>query len=346
MDSILKKYSSKRHYASNSKGRYSSLKNTIKQTTKEIIPIFFATDDNYAPYLAVSLNSLICHASKKYDYHINILIETLSDNNMRKLQNMVSETENVKLKFVSVTHRLRAICERLHMRDYYTKATYYRFFIPAMFPEYDRGLYLDCDIAITDDVAKLYHCHLGNNLVAAIPDEIITDINVFGLYSEKVLGIPRNEYFNAGILVMNLAEMRRVNIEKQFSELLALRTYRVAQDQDYLNVLCYGKTTLIGKKWNKTPLPDSNPYILPKIAHYKINFKPWKFDGVIYGDLFWKYAEGTAFYNSLLEAKNAYTEEERARDRKQYESLVALAMEEISDYSFELSSNALALAGI
>ena len=145
---------------------------------------------------------------------------------------------------------------------------------------------------------------------------------------------------------MNLAEMRRVNIEKQFSDLLTMRTYRVAQDQDYLNVLCYGKTTLLNKKWNKTPLPDSNPCKLPKIAHYKINFKPWRYDGVVYGELFWKYAEGTVYYKSLLEAKNAYTEAEKARDRAQYESLVTLAMEEISDDSFELSSNALAFAGI
>lgn len=319
------------------------MKSTIKQTTREIIPVFFAVDDNYAPYLAVSLNSLIATASSKYEYDINVLIETISDENKQIIENMA--TENVKVKFVSVKERLRAICERLHMRDYYTKATYYRFFIPAMFPEYDRGLYFDCDIAITDDVAKLYHCHLGNNLLAGVPDEIITDIEVFGRYSEKVLGIPRYEYFNAGILVMNLAEMRRVNIEKQFSELLSLRTYRVAQDQDYLNVLCYGKTTLLSKKWNKTPLPTSNPYVIPKIAHYKINYKPWRYDGVIYGELFWKYAEGTVYYNSLLEAKNAYTEEEKARDARQYEGLVALAIEEVASCTYEDERIALAVAG-
>ena len=319
------------------------MKNTIKQTLRKIIPLFFAVDDNYAPYLAVSLNSLIANASSKYEYDVNVLIETISDENRQIIENMA--TENVKVKFVSVKERLLAICKRLHMRDYYTKATYYRFFIPAMFEEYDRGLYLDCDIAITEDVAKLYHCHLGTNLLAGVPDEIITDIEVFGQYSEKVLGIPRYEYFNAGILVMNLAEMRRVNIEKQFSDLLALRTYRVAQDQDYLNVLCYGKTTLLGKKWNKTPLPSSDPYAIPKIAHYKINFKPWKYDGVIYGELFWKYAEGTAYYDSLLEAKSAYTEEEKARDSRQYEGLVALAFEEVASYTYEEDNIALAVAG-
>lgn len=316
------------------------MKNTTKQTRREIIPVFFAVDDRYVPYLCVALNSLKSHASSKYDYHINILIDVLSDESKSILNEMAEE--NIIIRFVNVADRLRAIMARLHMRDYYTQATYYRFFVPAMFPEYDRGVYLDCDIVITDDIAKLYHCILGNNLVAAVPDEIITDIEVFARYSEKVLGIPRAEYFNAGILVMNLAEMRRVNIEQQFATLLSQRTYRVAQDQDYLNVLCFGKTTLLSKKWNKTPMPNSNAHSIPKIAHYKINFKPWRYDNIPYANLFWKYAKGTHFYEWLLDVKANYTEAEKLRDRTQYASLVDLALKEIEEEtSVELSMNAL-----
>ena len=316
------------------------MKNSTKQTRREIVPVFFAVDDRYVPYLCVALNSLKTHASSKYDYHINILIDALSDENKDILNGMAEK--NITVRFVNVAERLRAIMAKLHMRDYYTQATYYRFFVPAMFPEYDRGVSLDCDIVITDDIAKLYHCILGNNLVAAVPDEIITDIEVFGRYSEKVLGIPRYEYFNAGILVMNLAEMRRVNIEEQFANLLTQRTYRVAQDQDYLNVLCYKKTSLLSKKWNKTPMPDSNPHSIPKIAHYKINFKPWRYDNIPYASLFWKYAENTPFYSWLLDVKANYTEEEKLRDRMQYSSLVDLALCEIEEEaSYELSMNAL-----
>jgi len=299
---------------------------------RELIPIFFAVDDNYAKYLCVALRSLTDNRSDKYDYKIHILIEKLSDHIKDAI--LEYESDNVKIEFVDVTDKIRTICARLHMRDYYTKATYYRFFVPEMFPQYDKGLYLDCDIAISCDIAKLYRKHIGNNLVVAIPDEIITDINVFGEYSETVLGIPREEYFNAGILVMNLAEMRRINIEERFSELLAQRTFRVAQDQDYLNVLCYGRSVLINKKWNKTPMPYSNPKKTPRIAHYKINYKPWKYDDVIYGNIFWDYAKKTRFYNDLLKEKESYTEAEMQRDSMQYEALVALAVDEVEDQRF------------
>ncbi|MBQ8409850.1 MAG: glycosyltransferase family 8 protein [Clostridia bacterium] len=313
--------------------------NNIKAKKRECIPVFFAVDDCYAPFLCVALRSLIDNSSRRYDYHINILIDTLSDENKALLKGM--QTENVFVDFVEVAEKLKSIYSRLHMRDYYTKATYYRFFVPEMFSQYDRGVYLDCDIVLTADVANLYHSPLGKNLVAAVNDEIIADIEVFAQYSEQVLKIPRTEYFNAGILVMNLAEMRRVQIEKQFADMLSQRTYRVAQDQDYLNKLCYGKVYQLPLKWNKTPMPDSDRNRIPKIAHYKINFKPWKYDNVPYGELFWEYAAKTPIYECLLNAKEAYTEDEKLRDSKQYAGLVQLALTEIeqeSNHELELDA--------
>ena len=298
-----------------------------RKKAKELIPIFFATDDRYVPFLCVALNSLITNCSPKNDYKIHVLIDTLSEENKKILRDM--QTDSVSVDFHSVTARLQGICKRLHIRDYYSKATYYRFFIPEMFPEYNRGVYLDCDIVITDDIAKLYHAPRGNNLVAAAHEEVMTDIDVFGQYSESVLGIPRNEYFNAGILTMNLSKMREEKIEEQFASLLGKRTYRVAQDQDYLNVICYRKATLLSTNWNKTPMPYANRNKIPKIAHYKINFKPWRYDNIPYAELFWKYAENTHFYADLLEQKATYTAEEKLRDTLQYEGLVSLAISEV-----------------
>ena len=221
--------------------------------TIETIPIFFAVDDNYAPFLCVTLQSLIENGSDKYNYDVNVLIEDLSDKSKGDILEL--QRENIKIKFVSVTEKLREICKKLHLRDYYTKATYYRFFIPELFPEYSKGLYLDCDIVITTDISELYHTELGDNYIAAIPEEFITDVEVFGIYSEKVLGVPRQKYINAGILVMNLDIMRKFDLKGQFASLLEKVTYRVAQDQDYLNVICYGRIKYLNPLWNKTPMP-------------------------------------------------------------------------------------------
>ena len=160
---------------------------------------------------------------------------------------------------------------------------------------------------------------------------MVSDIEVFANYSETVLGIPRSKYFNAGILLMNLAEMRKMHIEEVFSSLMSIKTYSVAQDQDYLNVICYGRVHFLDLLWNKTPMPYSNPNKTPYIAHYKINFKPWKYDGVMYGDLFWKYAQRTPFFSELVNAKNNYSGTDRKRDNDQYNSLELLAKKETDE---------------
>ena len=109
--------------------------------TKPIIPIFFAVDDNYAPYLAVAMRSLIDNASPDHQYNIHILIDKLNEENTVNLCGMAND--HVHVETVNVTSKLDELGDMLHLRDYYTKTTYYRFFIPALFPQYDRGIYLD-----------------------------------------------------------------------------------------------------------------------------------------------------------------------------------------------------------
>lgn len=298
-----------------------------KNIVKETVPLFFAVDDCYAPYLGVALRSLIDHSSPKYNYAVHILIDSLSTKNRDILLRM--KTDNVSIEFVNVKEKLDAISSRLHLRDYYTKATYYRFFIADMFPQYSRGIYLDCDIVLLDDVAYLYNLPLEDNIVAAASEEVMTHVSIFGEYVERVLDISRYEYFSAGVLVMNLEKMREIDIESEFSNLLALRTFSVTQDQDYLNVICKNKVLAIDSTWNKTAFPAALNDMPPHLIHYKINWKPWHYDGVAFEDFFWKYAMMTEYAEEIVKIKSSYTEEEMARDEQQYENLVNRAINDI-----------------
>ena len=291
---------------------------------KPIIPIFFAVDDNYAPYLAVSMRSLIDNASPDYQYNIYILIDKLNGYNTAVLCDMA--TDNVSVETINVTRKLDAFGDMLHLRDYYTKTTYYRFFIPALFPQYERGLYLDCDIVVKGDISQLYNVALGDNILAAAPEEVMLMVDVFGTYVEAVLEVPRNEYFSAGILVMNLEKMRRVALEEQYVELLGRRTFRVTQDQDYLNVLCRGDFLMLDSGWNKTACYDAPVDTPVNIIHYKINWKPWHYKGVRFEEDFWHYAEMTPYADMLYAMLDGYSDAQIANDQLQYENLVAQAL--------------------
>ena len=53
---------------------------------KQTIPIFFSSDDNYVPFLAVAINSLIENASKDYNYEIIVLNSGLTSENIERIK--------------------------------------------------------------------------------------------------------------------------------------------------------------------------------------------------------------------------------------------------------------------
>ena len=69
------------------------------------IPIFFAVDDTYIPFLAVSLQSLVDNSSEKNKYEIKILYTHVSEENMQKIKKY--EKENIKIEFVDLSNNLQ-----------------------------------------------------------------------------------------------------------------------------------------------------------------------------------------------------------------------------------------------
>ena len=166
---------------------------------KKTVPIFFAVDDQYVPFLAVAMQSLIDNSSTENNYLIKILYTNISEENQSKIKKY--EKENINIEFVDLNYYINKVKDKLYTRDYYSKTTYFRLFIPDLYPQYDKVLYLDSDIAILSDVADLYNIDLEDNLVAAIPDGAVQSIDVFKEYVEKVAGVANyRNYFNAGII--------------------------------------------------------------------------------------------------------------------------------------------------
>lgn len=294
----------------------------------DVIPIFFAIDDGYVPFLAVALESLIENSSKQYYYSIKVLYTNISEENKKKINKY--KRENVNIEFVDLNYYIEKVKDKLYTRDYYTNTTYFRLFIANLYPQYNKAIYLDSDIVVLGDIAELYNQDIGDNLVAAAPDDVIQTIKVFQEYAEKVVGVAdyRN-YFNAGILLMNLDEFRKFDFQDKFLYLLETIKFTVAQDQDYLNRLCKGKVKIIDKAWDKMPVAndDFDDKDL-KIIHYNLADKPWHYDNIRYKDYFWKYAKKTEYYNEICKIKENYSEEERFRDMQQFKTLKDLAQKE------------------
>ena len=295
---------------------------------KKVIPIFFAVDDYYIPFLAVGLQSLVENSSEEYEYLIKILNTNVSEKSKKEIKKY--ERENINIEFVDLNYYIEKVKDKLYTRDYYTKTTYFRLFLPELYPQYDKVLYLDSDIIILEDIANLYNIDIGNNLVGAIPDDIIQNGKELQEYAEKVVGVSTyKKYFNAGILVMNLDELRKFNFQEKFLYLLGTTKFSVAQDQDYLNRICKGRVKYIDNAWDVMPAPGRNKKDEElKLLHFNLTYKPWRRDDVPYKEFFWEYAKKTEFYNEIQEMKENYTDEERFVDMETERNLVKLAAKE------------------
>ena len=235
---------------------------------EKIIPIFFAIDDGYTPFLAVALQSLIDNANKEYKYLIKVLHTNVQKEHMEQIKKF--ESENVSIEFVDLSYYIEKVKDKLYTRDYYTNTTYFRLFLPELYPQYDKVLYLDSDIIVVGDISELYNTDMGTNLVAAAPDDIIQYNKVFQDYAELVVGVASyKNYFNAGVLLMNLDELRKFNFQEKFLYLLGTVKFSVAQDQDYLNRLCKGRVTLVDHAWDVMPYVnnETKPEEI-KLIHY------------------------------------------------------------------------------
>lgn len=291
------------------------------------IPIFFTVDDKYVPFLAVALQSLIENSSEKNYYLIKILYTSITEENQEKIKKY--EKENVNIEFVDLNYYINKIKNKLYTRDYYSVTTYFRLFIPNLYPQYNKALYLDCDIVLLADVAELYNIDMGDNLVAAAPDDVIQKIEVFQEYVEKVVGVAdyRN-YFNAGVLLMNLDELRKFDFQEKFLYSLEKIKFAVAQDQDYLNRLCKGRVEIISNVWDKMPISNDTDTNDLKLIHYNLAFKPWHFEDILYKEYFWKYAKKTEFFDEIIKIRDNYTEEDRFNDKEGDKKLRKLAQKE------------------
>ena len=294
-----------------------NVKEKIESVFDNAVPVIFATDENFIPYLYVTIQSLIDNSNKKNNYDIVILYEKVSEYKQRQFKNL--ESNNISIRFVNMSNYMEKHSDSWYTHWRYSSAVYYRFFITKLFEKYDKVLYLDSDIIINFDITELYNIDLGDNYLGAIQDisQQMKDYS-YEKYREKILKIKREEYFNAGILCFNLKKLKEFDFTKKCIETLIKLEKPIFQDQDVLNYICNGNVKYLDFSYNllwncinyhkdaKERIKPSiyNDYIKswqnPKIIHYAGNYKPWEKPHLSYAEYFWKYARKTPYYEELL----------------------------------------------
>ena len=281
-----------------------------------MIPIFFASDDNYAPFLSVAIISLLDKSDKNKFYKIHVIHDNMSIENIKKIKSL--EKPNSEIIFTPINNNLECINDIKDNRlrpDIFTLTIYFRLFIPEMFKEYDKAIYIDSDIVLNSDISELYEISLENNYIGACRDKSIIGIKEFENYFTNGVGIDYRDYINSGVLLLNMKELRNKKISEKFLYLFNKYHFEnVDPDQAYINFLCNGKIKYLDNTWDVMPNLGKEKIDNPKLIHYNLFFKPWHYDNITYEEYFWQYAKESVYYEEILNMKKNYSLEDKQKD--------------------------------
>lgn len=283
--------------------------NSEKNST---IPVVFATNNGYAPYLYVALSSMMRYVNKEKQYEVFILYTGLENRHIARLEGL--ERENVKIKCLNVKNQMAGIAIRgsVHL----TVETCYRLFIADLFPQYSRVLYIDSDTLIQSDVADLYSCDLNGKTVGAVHDVVCSYLKN---YYEEHINIKVEEGFNAGVIVIDTIRFREQKIKEQCIRWLEEDSQKeerryVYMDQDVLNRALKDDVCFLDSAWNFQYMylwrldevyPEYQASYMEdsrraKIIHYSGEKKPWQHPDLEMADAFWEMARKTVYYEEIL----------------------------------------------
>lgn len=287
------------------------------------VNVAFAITEKYIPMLGVVLHSLEKNSDRKREYVIYVLHESIREEKLQSLKDVISD--NMEMIFVDVYNALCGI--NLEEIAHYSRATYYRLLLEDVIPEnVQKLLYLDSDIIILRDVAQLYDLNIEGYILGASRGRIFSWSKK---YIEDNLCMKVDDYFNAGILLINMKNYRANKIGKRGLYLLSQNSYRMP-DQDVLNLLCHqhgdhGCFFIDGRwnvewehliyHWQELYLDEWRAESLkyvddPFIIHYTSAIKPWNHPEKPLSHYYWEYACETMYYDMLLSncALNLMTE--------------------------------------
>lgn len=230
--------------------------NPFKKT--KVVPVFYTITDDYAKYAAASISSLMRHANPDRYYRVIIMYDKLSLLNRWRFRNMVTRNVAIefhKMKFNLYMQIIMHYCtKRSGSGDFFARPVYYyRAFIARLFLQYEKGIYVDSDTILMDDIGKLFDVDLGEKVIAARVDPKVAMVPEFVDYVEKALDVPASQYVNSGVLLMDLKKLRKLHYITQMTDLIKEDVDLVAPDQDYLNVILKGKIMHLDKEWNLQP---------------------------------------------------------------------------------------------
>lgn len=210
------------------------------------------------------MNIAICF-SPSWQQHIEVELYAISQTNPQALVYLVSNgISPERIARYEAIHNVKYIDfnpPSYQVRGRFTQYTMYRLSLPELIED-DQILYLDADTLVVDKLPEVN-----------LPDDYliggVIDIGI-RVSHRRTLGV--TNYYNAGVLMMNLEQLRKEKIPYTWEYLATKRNFP-CNDQDIINLTCKHSSYTIPSGFNVSKSTGLNS--TPIIHHFAGKKTPW-----------------------------------------------------------------------
>ncbi len=204
--------------------------------------ILYTCDNNYIWLMGISVISLFENNKLMKNLMVYLLGENISEDNKQILRKISKKYER---EIIIIDVPKIDIPETL-VTTRWPLSAFTRLYAGQLLPvEVKKVLYLDCDTIIVNSIAELEGFDISKAIVYGVKDCISKSY-------KKNIGLEANDlYVNAGVLLLNLEKLRKVNIKETINNFMNKYEYLINYaDQDILNGIFSDEIGILDPKFD------------------------------------------------------------------------------------------------
>lgn len=213
--------------------------------------ILYQSDNNYAPYMGVSICSLLENNKEAGSINIYIIDDGINGDNKEKI-NSLSLKYPAKISYLTGDILLEdADLVKTFEYTRFRKNThsYFKMFIDRLLPDLnERIIYIDCDTVVEGDITGLESIDLKGRAIGMVQDSLVSSV-------KTSVGMDDTErYYNSGVILIDLKRWKEINCsDRIYKHIRDIRTYGTV-DQDVLNVELHDEISTLPVRYNLQPV--------------------------------------------------------------------------------------------
>jgi len=273
------------------------------------IPVVISSDENIFFSVGVVIESLAEHAAEGTFYDIRVFCaENVTAESKAKLGDL-AKRHAAKLS-VNCVDMGGAFADINKTHAYVNHVSAWKMLIAEKLPDCDKALYLDTDLIVRADLSALYAADISGNYLGGVPN-MLNQITLREKISVQAELPEMDGYINAGVLLFNLAAIRRDGIAARWQKLLG--RFEGSVDQHILNHVCRGRIAFLPLTYNVclsnldlykngaahifySPKVCREAYEDPAIFHFSLRSKPWDYYDLPFAHEWFRYFAKTPFF--------------------------------------------------